>query len=68
MPEHDDSAKWKGSTNGDRAWKEATDRVAARNVEARKIGKQEREDTERERADVRRAAAVKRDAGLGRKR
>ena len=53
---------WQSSARGEQAWKEATDEVASRNADARKTGRSEREDYERERADVRRAAAVKRDA------
>ena len=61
-PNKDVDAGWQSSTRGERAWKEATDGVASRNADARKTGRSEREDYERERADVRRAAAVKRDA------
>jgi hypothetical protein len=62
-----DEPNWTSSTNGDAAWKEARERVATRNDAARKAGKIEREAMERERADQRRAAAVKLDAGLGTK-
>ena len=55
---------WQSSARGEQAWKEATDEVASRNADARKTGRSEREDYERERADVRRAAAVKRDANF----
>jgi hypothetical protein len=58
----DDS--WESSTRGDQAWKEATDRVASRNADARKAGRTEREAYERERDDARRTAAAKREAKL----
>jgi hypothetical protein len=60
MPNQDDGSTWKSSTRGEQAWKEATDRVASRNAEARKAGKLQREAYERERANVRRAAAARR--------
>jgi hypothetical protein len=60
----DDGSTFKSSeARGERAWKEATDAVASRNVAAQKAGRQEREDYERTRDDARRAASVKRDAG-----
>lgn len=40
---------------GEAAWKEATARVAERNRQARKTGKQEREARERDQAESRRA-------------
>jgi len=55
---------WQSSTNGERAWKEATDRVSSRNADARKAGRIEREEYERGREDERRARAAKRDAKL----
>ena len=55
---------WESSTRGDQAWKEATDRVASRNADARKAGRTEREAYERERDDARRTAAAKREAKL----
>ena len=58
----DDS--WESSTRGEQAWKEATDRVASRNADARKAGRTERETYERERDDARRTAAAKREAKL----
>jgi hypothetical protein len=60
----DDDSAWKTSSRGERAWKEATDRVASRNAEARKAGRLERDAYEREREAARRAAAHKRDAHL----
>ena len=64
MTEQDDSANWKSSTRGDQAWKEARERVASRNAEARKAGKVEREAYERERQIVRQTAAAKSHADL----
>ena len=55
---------WESSTRGEQAWKEATDRVASRNADARKAGRTEREAYERERDDARRTAAAKREAKL----
>jgi hypothetical protein len=59
---------WQSSTRGDRAWKEATDRVAARNADARKAGRIEREAYERDRDDARRTAAAKVHAKLVKRR
>lgn len=64
MTDQDDSANWKSSTRGDQAWKEARERVASRNAEARKAGKVEREAYERERQIVRQTAAAKSHADL----
>jgi hypothetical protein len=64
----DVDSSWRSSTNGERAWKEATDRVASRNADARKAGRLEREEYERERDEVRRSAAAKRDAKLLKRR
>jgi hypothetical protein len=63
MSEQDDGSNWKSSTDGERAWKEARERVATRNDAARKAGKLERETMEREREKMRRAAAQKRGSG-----
>jgi hypothetical protein len=41
---------------GDAAWKAARERVAERNDQARKAGKQQRQAYERQKADARRAA------------
>jgi hypothetical protein len=60
MAEHDDGTGWKSSTRGGAAWKEEMERVASRNAEARKQGKQQRETYERDREDARRAAEAKR--------
>ncbi|MDQ5832509.1 MAG: hypothetical protein M3550_05550 [Actinomycetota bacterium] len=64
MTDQDDSSNWKSSTRGDQAWKEARERVASRNAEARKAGKVEREAYERERQVVRQTAAAKSHADL----
>jgi hypothetical protein len=64
-----DESNWQSSTRGESAWKEARERVASRNEQARKSGKQERETYERERADARRALEARRHASLvGRRR
>ncbi|MBN1530379.1 MAG: hypothetical protein JW895_15060 [Thermoleophilaceae bacterium] len=60
MPMQDDSAGWTTSTNGDSAWKEAREAVAARNAEVRKAGKTAREAYERGRDDMKRNAAARR--------
>jgi len=59
-----DSPDWKTSARGESAWKETRERVATRNAEVSKTSKVVRDRYDRERADVRRAAAVKRDAHL----
>jgi hypothetical protein len=64
MTEQDDGTGWESSTRGETAWNEARDRVASRNAEARKHGKQRRESYEREREDARRRAAAKLHAQL----
>jgi hypothetical protein len=64
MTQQDDSSAWKSSTRGESAWKEARERVASRNAEARKAGKVEREAYERERENARRAADAKSHAEL----
>ena len=61
-------AAWQSSTRGERAWKEATDRVASRNADARKTGRLEREAYERGREQARRSAAAERDAKLRKRR
>jgi hypothetical protein len=63
-PKPDIDSTWQSSTRGERAWKEATDRVASRNADARKTGRLEREAYERGRAEARRSAAAERDAKL----
>jgi hypothetical protein len=60
MAEQDDSSTWKPSTRGEAAWKEAMERVASRNAQARRTGKSEREAFEQGRDDLRRAAAARR--------
>jgi hypothetical protein len=64
MNEQGDGPSWKSSSRGERAWKEAAERVASRNAEARKAGRLEREAYERVREDVRRAAEARRHAQL----
>jgi hypothetical protein len=68
MAQQDDGSNWKSSTRGEQAWKEARERVAARNAEARKAGKREREAYERGREKVRQAADASRHAALLRRR
>jgi hypothetical protein len=62
MAEEHSHSEWKGSTRGEAAWKEARDRVAARNDEVRKSGKKQRETDEHAREDARRAAELRRHA------
>jgi hypothetical protein len=64
MDEHEDGAGWKSSSRGDSAWKETRERVASRNADARKQGKQQRETYERTREEARRAAEAKRHVEL----
>jgi hypothetical protein len=64
MTEQDDGSGWQPSARGEQAWKEATERVASRNAESRKIAKAQREAYEREREDVRRAAEQRRHSQL----
>jgi hypothetical protein len=68
MTQQDDGSGWKSSTRGEQAWKEARERIASRNAEARKAGKREREAYERSRENARQAAELKRDAQLLRRR
>jgi uncharacterized protein involved in type VI secretion and phage assembly len=49
---------------GEAAWKETKDRIAERNAQARKAGKQRREAHERQQAEVRLAAEQRRMAEL----
>jgi hypothetical protein len=64
MGEHDDGAGWSSSTRGEAAWKETRERIASRNADARKQGKQRREAYEQTREDARRAAAARHRAEL----
>ena len=66
--DQDVDSSWQSSTRGDQAWKEATDAVAARNADARKAGRVEREDYERGREEARRSAAAQRDVKLLKRR
>ena len=69
MAAQDDGTTFRSSeARGERAWKEATDRVATRNVAAQKAGKQEREAYEKVRDNARRANAAARDAHLTKQR
>jgi hypothetical protein len=68
MAEHEDGAGWKSSSRGETAWREARERVASRNADARKQGKQRRETYERSREEARRAAEAKRHAQLLKRR
>jgi hypothetical protein len=68
MAEQDDGSNWKSSTRGESAWKEARERVASRNADARRSGKLEREAYERDRESARQAAAARRHAELLRRR
>jgi hypothetical protein len=68
MAQQDDGSNWKSSTRGEQAWKEARERVASRNAEARRAGKREREAYERDRESARQTAAAKRHAELVRRR
>jgi hypothetical protein len=49
---------------GEARWKEDRERIAARNDQARKAGKQRREDYERARQEARNAADLRRRAAL----
>jgi hypothetical protein len=54
----------KSGKRGEAAWKEDRERIAARNDQARKAGKQRREDYERQRQEARNAADLRRRAAL----
>ena len=64
MAEHDEGPGWRSSSRGEAAWKETRERIAARNAEARKQGKQRRDSYEGSREDARRAAATRLHAEL----
>jgi hypothetical protein len=68
MTEDQEPAGWTSASRGEAAWKEAKDHIASRNAEARKEGKRRRESYERNREDVRRAAAAKQRAHLLKRR
>jgi hypothetical protein len=68
MTDHAGSSDWTPSTRGEAAWKEDRERIASRNAETRKSGKVERETYEREREQMRQAAAAKRQAAVGNRR
>jgi hypothetical protein len=60
MTEPEETPGWKSSSRGESAWKEARERVAARNEQTRKAGKVERQTHEREREEARRRIAKSR--------
>jgi hypothetical protein len=60
----DNATAWKSSAGGEAAWKEAKLDVASRNADARTEAKREREEHERTRRDLLRAAEVRRRSGL----
>jgi hypothetical protein len=64
MTDQGDNTGWKSSARGEAAWKEQREGIATRNADTRKAGKLEREGYEREREDMRRAAAARRQAAL----
>jgi hypothetical protein len=65
MAGNGDESTWRSTeARGERAWKEATEGVASRNVAAQKAGKQEREAYERRRDGARRKADATRQARL----
>jgi hypothetical protein len=69
MAAADDGSTFRSSeARGEKAWKEATDRVASRNVAAQKAGKQEREAYERSRDKTKRENLAARDANLSKRR
>jgi hypothetical protein len=68
MAEHDEGTGWKSSSRGEAAWKETRARIEARNADARKRGKQQRETYEGGRADARRVAEAKHHAELLKRR
>jgi hypothetical protein len=68
MAGQDDQSDWKASTRGEQAWKDARERIASRNAEARRSGKQEREAYERGRENARQAAAARRHSQMLRRR
>jgi hypothetical protein len=63
-----DGAGWKSSSRGEAAWKEERERIASRNAEARKQGKNRRESYEQTRDDARRATAARLHAELLKRR
>jgi hypothetical protein len=63
MMDHE-RAGWSSSTRGEAAWKETRERIASRNADARKEGKQRREAYEQTREVARRAAAARQHAEL----
>jgi hypothetical protein len=69
MAGRDEGSTWRSSeARGERAWKEATDRIASRNDAAQKAGKQEREAYERSREAARRVNSAARHDRLMKRR
>lgn len=62
MPDNPGSSDFNPSTRGDSAWQEARDAIASRNANTRRVGKAERETSERERDARKQAAAAQRRA------
>lgn len=67
MPEQPDRPKWQSSASGEQRWKEARERVAARNAEASAAGKRRTQAYQLAREERRRAAAASADAALRRR-
>ena len=59
-----DGGGWKSSSRGEAAWKETRERIASRNADARRQGKQERESYEQTRQAARQAMAARQRAKL----
>jgi hypothetical protein len=68
MAKQEDGSEWKTSTRGEQAWKEERERIASRNADTRRSGKQERETYERNRETARNEALAKRRAESLRRR
>jgi hypothetical protein len=64
MSNEADREDQQSSARGDAAWKETMERVAGRNEQARKAGKERRATYERERENARRVAEGRRHAKL----
>ena len=68
MSDGTDPEDVESSARGEAAWKEAKDKVAARNQQAQRTGRKTRDAYERKRDDARRAAEARRHAQLLRRR
>jgi hypothetical protein len=64
MPEPDQQAAPPAAKRGEAAWKAHKERIAERNDQARKAGKQERKAIERERSERRRVMDLREATGL----